>query len=39
MKKIKFRTWINVALVGALYVALTLLLAPLSYGAIQFRLS
>lgn len=39
MKRIKFRTWINVALVAAIYVALTLVLAPLSYGAIQFRLS
>jgi len=39
MKKIKLRTWINVALVAGIYVALTLLLAPLSYGAIQFRLS
>ena len=39
MKRIKFRTWINVALVAAIYVVLTLVLAPLSYGAIQFRLS
>lgn len=39
MKRIKFRTWINVALVAAIYVVLTLVLAPLSYGAIQFRIS
>ena len=39
MKKIKLKTLMNVTIVGALYVALTLLLAPLSYGAVQFRLS
>ena len=39
MKRIKFRIWINVALVAAIYVVLTLVLAPLSYGAIQFRIS
>ncbi|MGI6577298.1 MAG: QueT transporter family protein [Eubacteriales bacterium] len=27
------------ALVGAVYIALTLLLAPISYGAVQFRVS
>ena len=39
MKKIKLKTYMNLALVAAIYVALTLILAPLSYGAIQFRLS
>lgn len=39
MKKIKLRTYINIALIAAIYVVLTLILAPLSYGAIQFRLS
>lgn len=39
MKKINFKTMINVTIVAALYVALTLLLAPLSYNAVQFRLS
>lgn len=27
------------ALVGAVYIALTILLAPISYGAVQFRIS
>lgn len=39
MKKLDIKTMINVMIITALYVALTLLLAPLSYNAIQFRLS
>ena len=39
MKKNSLRMMINVSLVAAIYVALTLALAPLSYGAIQFRIS
>ena len=31
--------WVYPAITGALYAALTMLLAPVSYGALQFRLS
>lgn len=39
MKKINIRFIAESAIISALYVALTWLLAPISYGAIQFRLS
>ena len=39
MKNAKFRELIRVAIVAAIYVAITLLFYPLSYGAIQFRIS
>ena len=38
-KQKTLREIIKIALVAAIYVALTLVLYPLSYGAIQFRLS
>lgn len=39
MKKINIKFIIEEAIVAALYVALTWLFAPISYGAIQFRIS
>ncbi|MEL7603763.1 MAG: QueT transporter family protein [Bacillota bacterium] len=33
------RTLVTAAVIGALYAALTLALAPISYGALQFRIS
>ena len=36
---IKTRKLVISALVGAVYIALTILLAPISYGAVQFRIS
>ncbi len=39
MKKINLQMLTKLAIVAALYVALTLALQPLSYGAIQFRVS
>lgn len=39
MKKINIRFIADSAIIAALYVALTCLLAPISYGAIQFRIS
>ncbi len=39
MSNNKLRTVVRISVVAALYVALTLALYPLSYGAIQFRVS
>lgn len=39
MKKIDIKFIASSAIIAALYVALTWLLAPISYGSIQFRLS
>lgn len=41
MKKVKFKTRsvTAAAIIGAAYAALTMMLAPLSYGAIQLRIS
>lgn len=39
MKKMNIRFIANSAIIAALYVALTWLLAPISYGAVQFRIS
>lgn len=39
MKKMNIRFIAESAIIAALYVALTWLLAPISYGAIQFRIS
>ena len=39
MKKIGIKFIVEAALIAALYVALTWILAPISYGAIQFRIS
>lgn len=39
MNNNKLRTVVRISVVAALYVALTLALYPLSYGAIQFRVS
>ena len=39
MKKIGIKFIVESALIAALYVALTWILAPISYGAIQFRIS
>lgn len=39
MKKKNLNTLLHIAITAALYVALTLAVAPLSYGAVQFRLS
>lgn len=37
--KFNTRKLVTAAVIGALYAALTMLLAPISYGAIQFRVS
>ena len=39
MKRISVKTLTKLAVVAALYVALTVALQPLSYGSIQFRIS
>lgn len=39
MKKLSIRKLTFVAMVGAMYTALTLALAPVAYGPVQFRLS
>ncbi|MDE7264579.1 MAG: QueT transporter family protein [Anaeroplasmataceae bacterium] len=39
MKKMNIRFIADSAIIAALYVALTWLLAPISYGAVQFRIS
>ena len=39
MSKIKIKDLVQIAIVAALYVALTWALAPISYGSIQFRIS
>ncbi|MDE6241423.1 MAG: QueT transporter family protein [Anaeroplasmataceae bacterium] len=39
MKKMNIRFIAQSAIIAALYVALTWLLAPISYGAVQFRIS
>ena len=39
MKKNNIKNIVQIAIVGALYVVLTWLLAPISYGSIQFRIS
>jgi len=39
MKQTGLRAFLRVSVTAALYVALTLAVAPLSYGAVQFRLS
>ena len=39
MRKIDIRFIASSAIIAALYVALTWVLAPISYGAIQFRIS
>lgn len=39
MMKINTRNLITAAVVGALYAVLTMVLAPISYGALQFRVS
>lgn len=39
MNKLKIKDLVQIAIVAALYVALTWALAPISYGSIQFRIS
>ena len=39
MKQTNLSVFLRIAITAALYVALTLAIAPLSYGAVQFRLS
>ena len=39
MKKSNLSAFLRIAVCAALYVALTVTLAPLSYGAVQFRIS
>ena len=39
MKKTNLSAFVRIAVCAALYVALTVVLAPLSYGAVQFRIS
>ena len=39
MNKFKIKDLVQIAIVAALYVALTWALAPISYGSIQFRIS
>ena len=39
MKKSNLTALLRIAITAALYVALTLAIAPLSYGAVQFRIS
>ena len=39
MKKFNVRFIAESAIIAGLYVALTWLLAPISYGAVQFRIS
>lgn len=39
MKKINIKMLVEISMISALYVVLTLALTPLSYGDIQFRLS
>lgn len=39
MKQSALRAFMRISVTAALYVALTLAVAPLSYGAVQFRLS
>lgn len=39
MKKTNLTAFLRIAVTAALYVALTLAIAPLSYGAVQFRIS
>lgn len=39
MKNDKLYSLVQNAIIGALYVALTLIFAPISYGAVQFRIS
>ncbi len=39
LKKMKTRTVVMSAVIGAIYVVLTVVLAPISYGAVQFRVS
>lgn len=39
MKKTNLTALLRIAVTAALYVALTLVIAPLSYGAVQFRVS
>ena len=37
--KINTRNLITAAIIGALYAVLTMVLAPISYGPVQFRVS
>ncbi len=39
MKQSALRAFLRISVTAALYVALTLAVAPLSYGAVQFRIS
>ena len=39
MKKTNLNALLRISITAALYVALTLAIAPLSYGAVQFRIS
>ena len=39
MKKNKIRNLTHAALIGAIYIVLTLLFRPISYGPIQLRIS
>ena len=39
MKKIKLRDLLEIGIVASIYIALTLILYPLSYGTPQFRIS
>ncbi len=39
MKRTNLSAFVRICVTAALYVALTLAIAPLSYGAVQFRLS
>ena len=39
MKKSNLTAFLRICVTAALYVALTLVIAPLSYGALQFRIS
>ena len=36
---LRFKFWTRAAMIGALYAALTIMLAPLSYGPLQVRLA
>ncbi len=39
MKKFDLTDWVRVAMYAALYTALTIVFAPISYYSIQFRIS
>lgn len=39
MKSTNVMKLVKIALIGALYTALTMAIAPLAYGTVQFRIS